>query len=177
MSKALPACSSARREQQPGSAQASLATAGVGTWPVSPAQRRVLHRARGFVRALGDGADDRGSAVETAVIFPFLIVMTFAIVQAGIWFHARGAALNAAEEGLQAARAHNGSAAAAQAASDSFLRRAGNGSVLNPSTQVQASATTITVSVSAQSTSIVSFLPLPPFTQSVSGAAERFTTS
>lgn len=133
-------------------------------------------RFRSVLRALGDTSEDRGSAVQAAVLFPFLIIVTFAIIQGGIWFYARSAALNAAEEGLQAARAENGSTAAAVAATTSFLQRAGSGAVLNPSTQVNAGPATITVTVSGESTAIVDFLPLPRFSQTVTGAAERFTT-
>ena len=141
----------------------------------SPASSRS--RPRSVLRALGDASEDRGSAVQAAVLFPFLIIVTFSIIQGGIWFYARSAALNAAEEGLQAARAENGSTAAAVAASTSFLQRAGSGAVLNPSTQVNAGPATITVTVSGESTAIVDFLPLPRFSQTVTGAAERFTTN
>jgi len=129
-----------------------------------------------LLQALGDGRYDRGSAVQAAVLFPILIIATFAIIQGGIWFYARSAALNAAEEGLQAARAENGSTAAAVAASSSFLTRAASGAVLNPTTQVAASPLTITVTVSGESTAIVDFLPLPRVSQTVTGATERFTT-
>jgi Flp pilus assembly protein TadG len=128
-------------------------------------------------KALADGSNDRGAAVQAAVLFPFLIILTFAIIQAGIWFYARSAALNAAEEGLQAARAENGSSAAAVAASSSFLQRAASGSVLYPATQVSTSPLTITVTVSGDASSIVDFLPLPRISQTVTGATERFTTN
>jgi len=132
---------------------------------------------RSRLRALVADGDDRGSAVQAAVLFPFLIIVTFAIIQGGIWFYARSAALNAAEEGLQAARAENGSSAAAVAASSSFLRRAASGTVVRPATEVNASPLTISVTVSGESTAIVDFLPLPRFSQTVTGATERFTTN
>jgi len=132
---------------------------------------------RSRLRALVADGDDRGSAVQAAVLFPFLIIVTFAIIQGGIWFYARSAALNAAEEGLQAARAENGSSAAAVAASSSFLHRAASGTVVRPATEVNASPLTISVTVSGESTAIVDFLPLPRFSQTVTGATERFTTN
>nr|WP_281260558.1 TadE family protein [Kineococcus rhizosphaerae] len=152
------------------------ADAGQGAGRGARGLRRGLRD--GLRRALAGAGQDRGEAVvQAAVLFPFLIILTFAIIQAGIWFYARSAALNAAEEGLQAARAENGSSAAAVAASDSFLQRAASGSVLNPSTQVDVSPLTISVTVSGESTSIVDFLPLPRFSQTVTGATERFTTN
>ena len=139
---------------------------------------RVRERGGRLRRRLTARGDDGGYvATEAAIVLPFLLLITFALVQGGIWFYARSAALNAAQEALQAARSQDGSTAAAVQVADRFLARAGDGVITNPATRVDASPTTITVTVSGDSLKIVDFIPLPRFEQSVTGARERFTTN
>lgn len=64
------------------------------------------------------GHGDRGeSSIQMAIVFPFVIVLTVAVVQAAMWFHARNVALTAAREGVAAARTYQSpeSAGAARA--------------------------------------------------------------
>jgi Flp pilus assembly protein TadG len=57
--------------------------------------------------------DQRGVAtIEMAVIFPVTLLIVFAIVQFGVWYHASDVAKAAAQEGVRAARVEGGSAQA-----------------------------------------------------------------
>jgi Flp pilus assembly protein TadG len=150
--------------------------------PLSPARETSAVRAcqrggRLQQRLTARGEDGGYIATEAAIILPFLLLITFALVQGGIWFYARSAALNAAQEALQAARSQDGSTAAAVGVAEGFLARAGDGVITDPATRVDASPTSITVTVSGNSLKIVDFIPLPRFEQSVTGARERFTTN
>ena len=51
---------------------------------------------------------DAGSAsVEMVVFVPLLFIFIFAVVQGGLWFHARSVALGAAQEGARVAAAEH----------------------------------------------------------------------
>jgi Flp pilus assembly protein TadG len=55
-------------------------------------------------------ADERGVAtIELAVIFPVTLLIVFAIIQFGVWYHASDVAKAAAQEGVRAARVEGGS--------------------------------------------------------------------
>jgi Flp pilus assembly protein TadG len=57
--------------------------------------------------------DQRGVAtIEMAVLFPVTLMIVFAIVQFGVWYHASEVAMAAAQEGVRAARIEGGSAQA-----------------------------------------------------------------
>ncbi|MGW7641741.1 TadE family protein, partial [Streptomyces decoyicus] len=50
---------------------------------------------------------DRGDAsVQMALVMPAILLLTLAVVQAGLWLVARGIALTAAREGVSAARTY-----------------------------------------------------------------------
>src|SRR5665647_385339 len=59
-----------------------------------PVRGRTRHRPQG---------DDGSMSVEIAILFPALLLIVTAIVQYGLWFHARSVALAAAQEGVTAA--------------------------------------------------------------------------
>jgi TadE-like protein len=62
---------------------------------------------------MGPSADERGVAtIELAVIFPVTLLIVFAIIQFGVWYHASDVAKAAAQEGVRAARVEGGSAQA-----------------------------------------------------------------
>src|SRR5262245_14311076 len=71
-------------------------------------------------------ADDRGSsAVELAILFPAILVLTFASIQVASWFLARDVALNAAQEAVTAQRGYNAADGAGAARANNFLAHAG----------------------------------------------------
>ena len=68
--------------------------------------------------------DERGDAsVEVVLAVPVLLFMIMLVIQAGLWFHGSQLAEAAAQEGVQAGRSANGSAAAAEARARDFLGR------------------------------------------------------
>lgn len=77
--------------------------------------------------------DDRGdSSIQMAIVFPFVILLTIAVVQVSLWYYARNVALTAAREGVAAARVYeSGPDAGAARAKDVLGRIAGN-SLLGP---------------------------------------------
>lgn len=119
--------------------------------------------------------DDRGSvATETVIVFPVVVLLIFVVVQAGLFYYGRSSALAAAQQGVQASRVENGSAAAGAAAARDFLT--GPGDLLTDVTVTQSRGavdTTITVAGT-----IPTLLPGVTFTvnQTATGTVERVTT-
>jgi TadE-like protein len=71
---------------------------------------------------MGRRDDQRGVAtIEMAVLFPVTLLMVFAIIQFGVWYHASDVAKAAAQEGVRAARVEGGSAADGAARADRVL--------------------------------------------------------
>lgn len=135
----------------------------------------LASRTQGPVRVLRAQPRDRGAgSVEVVVILPLVLLLLFAMVQGGLWFHARAVALGAAQEGARVAAAEDSSAGAGISAASSFVADAGAGVVLNPSVRGSRSATTATVTVTGQAQSLVPFLN-PALTQSASFPTERIT--
>ena len=66
--------------------------------------------------------DQRGAAsIEMVVVFPVTLLMVFAIVQFGVWYHASDIAKAAAQEGVRAARIEGGTAQAGADRADQVL--------------------------------------------------------
>ncbi len=62
---------------------------------------------------------DRGDAIiQHVVLFPILLLFTFAIIQVGVYFHARNMALAAAETGVREGRIAASAQVGGQAAQD-----------------------------------------------------------
>ena len=121
---------------------------------------------------------DAGSvSVEIAILFPVLLALIVAIVQYGLWFHARSLALAAAQEGVTAARTYGAEPAAGPARAREFLTAHGAGTL----TDVTVAPTTpgagqVGVQVTGRSLSLLPGVPGLVVTQSASGPRERFTT-
>lgn len=137
---------------------------------------RVAPRAREVVpRSVRATSRDRGAvSVETVILLPLVFVLLFALVQSGLWFHARAVALGAAQEGARVAAAENSTAAAGISAASSFVADAGNGVVIEVAVDGTRSATSATVSVTGQAQSLIPFLN-PSVAQSASFPVERIT--
>lgn len=120
---------------------------------------------------------ETGSAsLEIAILGPVLLLITFAVVQAGLWFYARSLALAAAQEGVAAARSYQASTDAGVARAYSFLDRSAGDSVLN--TTVSAAGTTaitVRIEVRGRALSVLPGVPGPPVRQAAEGPVERFT--
>ena len=130
-------------------------------------------------RALGRGGRDTGSAtVEIAILFPVLLAVIVAIVQYGLWFHARSLALAAAQEGVTAARAYAADPAIGPDRAREFLQAHGSDTL----TDITATATSpgagqVGVEVTGRSLSLLPGVPGPVVTQSAEGPVERFTVA
>lgn len=124
-------------------------------------------------------ARDAGSAsVEIAILFPVVLLVVTAIVQYGLWFHARSIALAAAQEGVTAARLYGASPAAGPERARAFVEAHGSDSL----SDVVATATSpgpeqIGVQVTGRALSILPGVPGLTVTQSAEGPIERFTTA
>ncbi len=118
---------------------------------------------------------EAGSAsVETVILLPLVFLLLLALVQGGLWWHARSVALGAATDGARVAAAENSSVGAGVAAATSFVADAGAGVVLDPSVTGSRSAATATVVVTGQAQALVPFWN-PRVTQSASFPVERIT--
>lgn len=137
--------------------------------------RRLGLRPRGVERVLRATPRDSGSSsVEVVVLLPLVFLLLFAMVQGGLWFHARAVALGAATEGARVAAAESSSAGAGISAASSFIADAGSGVVINPAVTGSRSSTTATISVTGQAQSLVPFLN-PSVAQSASFPVERIS--
>lgn len=101
--------------------------------------------------------DDRGALTLSYVaVLPFLFLLIMVVVQASLWFLAREAALAAARQGADAARALNAPAGAGAAAAQRFARQAGRGYLVDPKARVRVSASgTVSVTVTGHTPSFV----------------------
>jgi hypothetical protein len=120
---------------------------------------------------------DRGSVtvIGAAITFPVVIVLISACFQAGFWFAARAAAIAAAQQGADAARADGATVAQGEAAACAFAARTAPGTFRSPSCTGASSAGTVAITVCGNAISLLPGLPVRACEQ-VQGARERFTT-
>ena len=103
--------------------------------------------------------DDEAGALTLSyvVVLPFVFVFLMVIIQAAFWFLARDAALAAARQGADAARALNAPRSAGPAAALAFAREAGQGYLQDPeATDAGSTSTTVSVTVRGH---VPSFIP------------------
>lgn len=78
--------------------------------------------------------DDRGdTSLQMAIVFPFIIFLTIAVVQVSLWYYARNVALTAAREGVAAARVYESGPGAGAARAQAVLGRIAGNTLLGPS--------------------------------------------
>jgi Flp pilus assembly protein TadG len=108
------------------------------------------------------GRNDRGAlTLSYVVILPVIFLFLMSLIQASFWFLARNAALTAARQGVETARALGSSDATGQAAAMSFARKVGSGYLLDPNARVQTlGRATVTVTVWGHVPSFIPGLPL-----------------
>lgn len=107
------------------------------------------------------------------ILFPVLLIMLFAGVQAGLYFHARNIAMSAAQEGARVAASYESTVSKGQAAARDFATFAGARSV---SASASSTATTTTVIVTVESPNLMPWLiPVMPIHQSATMPLERVT--
>jgi Flp pilus assembly protein TadG len=123
--------------------------------------RRVLRGDRGAVSA------------ELVIATPLLLLILLAIVQFALWSHATHIAQAAASQGLAAARAQNGTAAAGAASAQQLLDQLAQGPLTGTSITSDRGAESASVRISGTATSVVPFLTLPVHAEAA-GPVERF---
>jgi hypothetical protein len=131
--------------------------------------RRCVARAAARLRG------DRGAlTLSYVVLLPFVLTFLMVVVQGAFWFLAKEAALAAARQGADAARALHSSAAAGVPAALAFARHSGSGYLLNPWADTRGStATTISVTVGGQVPSLVPGLAVK-VSETVQAPVEEF---
>jgi Flp pilus assembly protein TadG len=119
--------------------------------------------------------EDRGALTLSYVaVLPFVFLIIMVAIQASFWFLARDAALAAARQGADAARALNAPRSAGPAAALAFARQAGQGYLDNPAASAAGStSSTVSITVSGQ---VPSFVPglVARVTETVQAPAEEF---
>jgi Flp pilus assembly protein TadG len=119
--------------------------------------------------------DDRGALTLSYIaVMPFVFLFIMVLIQASFWFLARDAALAAARQGADAARAMDAPRAAGPAAALAFARRAGQGYLQDPVASAAGSTgSTISITVSGH---VPSFVPglIVHVTETVQAPAEVF---
>ncbi|MFI1508205.1 TadE/TadG family type IV pilus assembly protein [Streptomyces sp. NPDC020597] len=122
--------------------------------------------------------DDRGeTSLQMAIIFPFVLLATVAVIQACMWYYARQIALTAAREGLAAARSYHSSPADGAARTREVLARTAGDSLLGYSISAGSDGQRVRVQVSGTAMSMIPGISGLQVTQSASGPVERWTGS
>ncbi|MGX1266962.1 hypothetical protein RKD18_000156 [Streptomyces phaeoluteigriseus] len=110
-----------------------------------------------------------------AIVYPFVLLATIAVVQASMWYYARQIALTAAREGLTAARAYQASPADGTARAHEVLERAAGDSLRGYSVSVTSNGQRVQVQVSGTAMSMIPGVSGLQVSQSASGPVERWT--
>lgn len=128
------------------------------------------------VRAKCGRHKDAGSAaIEAVILFPVILALVMAIIQAAVYYHARDAARWAANGGIAAGAV--GDAPAAQAEAQARVDRAGGSSLLEDATVTATRVDgQVTVTVEGTAKTFVPGLPPLKVSQTVAAPVERFTT-
>ncbi|MFF4121309.1 TadE/TadG family type IV pilus assembly protein [Streptomyces sp. NPDC001714] len=120
--------------------------------------------------------EDRGdTSIQMAIVFPFVLLATIAVIQASMWYYARQIALTAAREGLTAARAYQAGPADGAAQARSVLGRTAGDSLSGYSVAASTTGQRVRVQVSGTALSMIPGVPGLTITQSASGPVERWT--
>jgi len=120
--------------------------------------------------------DDRGdTSVQMAIIFPFVLLATVAVIQASMWYYARQVALTAAREGLTAARSYQSSPADGAAQARAVLGRTAGDSLSGYSVTAGSDGQRVRVQVTGTALSMIPGVSGLHVSQSASGPVERWT--
>lgn len=121
--------------------------------------------------------EDRGdTSIQMAIIFPFVLLATVAVVQACMWYYARQIALTAAREGVSAARAYQSGPADGAAQAERVLERTAGDSLNNYSVAVGSNGLRVRVQVSGTAMSMIPGVSGLQVSQSASGPVERWVS-
>jgi len=142
---------------------------------VHPAHPACLARAR--ARQAGLPRRDRGAvALELAIVFPLVLVLTFGGVQVAFWFQARAMCQAAAQAGVRAGRVLGARAGAGPAAATAYLAATAGDTVGGALVSESHTATTVRVGCSGTALRVMPLPGLPlDVAQSAAAARERFS--
>ncbi|MDT0468493.1 TadE/TadG family type IV pilus assembly protein [Streptomyces gibsoniae] len=122
--------------------------------------------------------DDRGeTSIQMAIVFPFVLLATAAVIQASMWYYARQIALTAAREGVTAARTYQAGPADGAAQARSVLGRTAGDSLRGYTVTAGSDGQRVRVQVSGTALSMIPGVPGLEVTQSASGPVERWTVA
>ncbi len=116
-------------------------------------------------------SSDGSTTLQFVILAPVLIISTFLLFQAVLFFMANTAVTNGAQLALESARAESATAQDGQSIASSYL--AGQGMVANPSVSVSRGADLVVVTTSGTVPSLVPFLQLPDARSRITGPVER----
>lgn len=133
------------------------------------------HLATAWVRRRTRG--ERGySVVEAVFTVPVMLGLTMLVVQYALLWHGRHVAEAAAQDGLRAARGFGATAVMGERDATDYLAQVAPRLLLQPTVQVDRTATVVTVRVRAR---VLSVIPGGGFAveESAAGPVERFVGS
>lgn len=137
-----------------------------------PRQARAAATLRARVRR-----DDGDTSLQMAIVFPFVILLTVAVVQAGMWYYARNIALTAAREGVAAGCGYQATPADGAARARETLDRIAGDSLRHTGVSTAGTtAATVQVTVTGNAVSLLPGIPDLHISQTASGARQRWTT-
>ncbi|SEO89325.1 TadE/TadG family type IV pilus assembly protein [Actinacidiphila rubida] len=120
--------------------------------------------------------DDGDASIQMAIVFPFVIALTIAVVQTAMWFHARDIALTAAREGVNAGRGYQSTPGDGAARARATLDRIGGDSLRDSAVSTDGSTNdTVTITVSGSAISMLPGIPDLHVSQSASATREQWT--
>lgn len=134
-----------------------------------PARCRARRRGR---------SDDGSMSIEIAILFPALLLLVTAIVQYGLWFHARSVALAAAQEGAAAAASYQAAPDGGAERARAFLADHAGDTLSDVEVAQSAPAPgQVAVRVTGHAISLLPGIAGPTVTQSAEAPLERFTVA
>lgn len=122
--------------------------------------------------------DDGSTSVEIAILFPALLLVVTAVVQYGLWFHARSLALAAAQEGVAAATTYQAEPGNGADRARTFLDDHASDALTE--IQVEQSVPTpgqVAIHVTGRTISLLPGVAGPAIAQSAEAPVERFTAA
>ncbi len=119
--------------------------------------------------------DSGGVSTELVVATPLLLLLLMLVIQTALWAHATHVAKAAAASGLEAARAHGGTAAAGQTQATLVLARTGPTILTGVRIHAERGPGTARIQIHAQAINLLPWLRFP-VTAEASGVTEDFRT-
>lgn len=121
--------------------------------------------------------NERGSSsLELVILFPVVLLLIFTAVQGAMYYHARNVALSAAQQGVRAAKAENGSADQGRQAAQAFVSQAGGTDVMTGvNVTSDRGPTEATVTVTGRPISVIPGVLNFRVSQTAQGPIEVFT--